>query len=144
MSRSTNISTIPDGVTLVIISDAIKSNKFVKITFESNEQNTFIKEFDFKKSEFLKMCYAAGTIKDDVIFDDTDAIGKRLWIHIEDGLLLDTFPYQEGTDKPVETYNWSEQVLINPKANKKAFIEEARAMIAKVESKIVEDDFDIM
>ena len=141
MSRSTNISSIPDGVTLVIISDVKKTGKNVSLTLESNDSNTLTKEFDYKKSEFLKMCYSAGTISGDVIFDDELAIGKRMWIHIENGILIDTFPYQEGTDKPVEMYNWSEAVLVNPKANKKAVIEEARAMIAKVEAK---DDFDLM
>lgn len=130
MSRSTiHKQELPNRDHLVCIIGAIKEGSQVVITFADGKNKQLDKSYDFNSSEFIKMCQAAGTVKDKEVLNSVDCIGKTLWITLDSNNIIETFPYIEGVDKPFKYELKAELPL-----DKKKVIEQAREMIKTVES----------
>jgi len=127
MSRSKTVKKdLTDGHHLVAIVGVEKEGNQIVVCFADGKNRQVDKSYDFNSSEFIKMCHAAGTIKNKEIFNSINCIGKSLWITVSMYDVVEAFPYVEG------------QPFIKPKAElppeKKKVIEEAREMIKTVES----------
>lgn len=102
MSRSTQLlHNIPNGTTLVAITDIKQREQGVLVRFRCGLGNSHDNLYDFTTKEFFKMCADAKTMDDNYLIHNKESIGKSLWITIEDGVIVGTEPYQDGSSEPL-------------------------------------------
>lgn len=153
MSRSINTTLTKElfsGIHLVAITEAIPHEEGIKIKFSDGTNKSFEKIYDYTSSEFLKMCYSAGTITDNSLFSAND-LGKRLWICIKECWtitndseivnfeLFDTLLYNEGASVPPK-------VKGNPQDNKgvaSGEFYESKASFAEMRTEFIDNSFDL-
>ena len=119
MSLSTQLlHNIPDGTTLVAITEIKQRDSGVLVRFSCGDNNSHDNLYDFTTKEFFKMCADAQTMEENYLIHHEESIGKSLWITIEDSKLVGTEAYQDGTSEPSKEERLAKCREIIEKANK--------------------------